>query len=147
MTQVIQGVDAWHLKSAYMVHWSGAIPYDRQSHQRMQSMQFVRKLNGMCVGVVLCAHNPQCETAAVHEGWKCLLLVGPTRGTRGSRPYVLQMRFARAPELADARGSVHPIVQLWRWGLRAAERDVLHKNSGVFSTQITILGAFESPNT
>ena len=60
---------------------------------------------------------------------------------------VLHMCFARAPELADACVSVHPVVALWRWGLRAAERDVSYENSGVLSTQITILGVLESPNT
>ena len=54
------------------------------------------------------------EPVAAHEGWKCLLLVGPTRGTRGSGLSVVSMRFVRAPGLADARGRVHPVVQLWR---------------------------------
>ena len=51
---------------------------------------------------------------ATHEGWKCLLLVGPTRGTRGSGLSVVSMRVVRAPGLADARGPVHPVGQLWR---------------------------------
>ena len=62
-------------------------------------MQNVRKLNGMCVGVVFGACR---EPVAGQEGWNCLLLVGPTHRARGSGPCVLHIRFARAPELADA---------------------------------------------
>jgi hypothetical protein len=144
MSLVIPRVDAWHEESANMVHWCGLMPCDRRSLQLLQSLQNVHNLNGMCVGVVFGACH---ESAAGQEGWKCLLLVRSTRGSRGSGPCVLHMRFARAPELADACVSVHPVVALWRWGLRAAERDVSHKNSGVLSTQITILGVLEPPNT
>jgi hypothetical protein len=93
-----------------MVHWSGVMPCDRRSHQHVQSLQNVRKLNGMCVGVVFGACR---EPVAGQEGWKCLLRVGPTHGACGSGPRVLHIRFARAPELADACVSVHPVVALW----------------------------------
>ena len=144
MSLVILRVDAWHEESTNMVHWCGVMHCDRRSLQPMQSLQNVRNLNGMCGSVVFGACR---ESVAGLEGWKCLLLVRSTRGSCGSGPCVLHMRFVRAPELADACVSVHPVVALWRWGLRAAERDVSHENSGVFSTQITILGVLESPNT
>ena len=53
----------------------------------------------MCVGVAFGACR---EPVAGQEGWNCLLLVGPTHRARGSGPCVLHIRFARAPELADA---------------------------------------------
>jgi hypothetical protein len=124
-----------------MVHWSGVMPCDRRSHQHMQSLQNVRKLNGMCVGVVFGACH---EPVAGQEGWKCLLLVGPTHGARESGPCVLHIRFAPAPELADACLSVHPVVALWPMAsgpkVRCpAEQDVSCEISGPLSSQRMLL--------
>jgi hypothetical protein len=93
------------------------------------------------------AIGARCELWQQNGGWKCCLLSGQTRGGRRCGPWMVRRRFVCAPKLADTRGSVHLVVHLWRWAMRAAEQDVSRENLVVLWTQVMILGVLEPPNT
>jgi hypothetical protein len=98
-----------------MVHWSGVMPCDRRSHQHMQSLQNVRKLNGMCVGVAFGACR---EPVAGQEG--SVEMLAPCR-SNASSPRIWSM--CAAHTLCPRSGACrcvckraprkHPVVALW----------------------------------